>query len=63
MASPPTRSRDELARARLAGPDEGISAEELSLAARNHAMPMEAMPKEAMPKDGVPPAPPAPPKN
>ena len=43
MASPPTRSRDELSRARLAGPDEGISAEELSLAARNHAMPMEAM--------------------
>ncbi len=29
--------------ARLAGPEEGISAEELQLAARNHGMPLEAM--------------------
>jgi DMSO/TMAO reductase YedYZ molybdopterin-dependent catalytic subunit len=28
---------------RLAGPDEGISAEELGLAARNHGMPLEAL--------------------
>jgi DMSO/TMAO reductase YedYZ molybdopterin-dependent catalytic subunit len=35
---------DDVSRpARLAGPDEGISIEELGLAARNHALPLEAL--------------------
>lgn len=39
-----TRTVDEIgAPARIAGPDEAISLEELALAARNHAMPLEAL--------------------
>ena len=35
--------------ARLAGPDEGISADELRLASRNHAVPMEALRSDVTP--------------
>lgn len=35
--------------ARLAGPDEGISTEELALATRNHGMPLEALHDEVTP--------------
>ncbi|WP_191874454.1 molybdopterin-dependent oxidoreductase [Streptomyces filipinensis] len=37
------RPGDLSAPARLAGPDEGIGADELALAARNHALPLEAL--------------------
>ncbi|GIH05589.1 hypothetical protein Rhe02_36560 [Rhizocola hellebori] len=38
-----TTAREASGAARLAAPGEGISAEELQLAARNHAMPLEAL--------------------
>ncbi|MFI9252127.1 molybdopterin-dependent oxidoreductase [Streptomyces sp. NPDC053069] len=37
------RPRDLSAPARLAGPDEGIGADELALATRNHGLPLEAL--------------------
>ncbi|WP_328557363.1 MULTISPECIES: sulfite oxidase [unclassified Streptomyces] len=43
------RLEDMSAPARLAGPDEGISAEELALAARNHGLPLEALRYEVTP--------------
>lgn len=43
------RLEDMSAPARLAGPDEGISAQELALAARNHGLPLEALRYEVTP--------------
>ncbi|MFE2534071.1 sulfite oxidase [Streptomyces sp. NPDC059371] len=43
------RLEDVSAPARLAGPDEGISAQELALAARNHGLPLEALRYEVTP--------------
>ncbi|MFF3885945.1 sulfite oxidase [Streptomyces sp. NPDC001914] len=43
------RLEDLSAPARLAGPDEGISAQELALAARNHGLPLEALRYEVTP--------------
>ncbi|MFG2311474.1 sulfite oxidase [Streptomyces sp. NPDC048566] len=43
------RLDDISAPARLAGPDEGISAQELALAARNHGLPLEALRYEVTP--------------
>ncbi|MET8860494.1 sulfite oxidase [Streptomyces sp. NPDC004579] len=43
------RLEDVSAPARIAGPDEGISAQELALAARNHGLPLEALRYEVTP--------------
>lgn len=43
------RLEDMSAPARLAGPEEGISAQELALAARNHGLPLEALRYEVTP--------------
>jgi DMSO/TMAO reductase YedYZ molybdopterin-dependent catalytic subunit len=43
------RTREERSAARLADPGEGISLDELALAARNHAMPLEALQWETTP--------------
>ncbi|MFE4702471.1 sulfite oxidase [Streptomyces sp. NPDC056738] len=43
------RLEDVSAPARIAGPDEGISAQELALATRNHGLPLEALRYEVTP--------------
>ena len=43
MDGSPSGPGDISAPGRLAGPDEGITPEELALAARNHGLPLEAL--------------------
>lgn len=37
---------------RVAGPDEGVTAQELALATRNHGLPLEALRYEVTPPNG-----------